>query len=164
MTINIDPLLKKISAVYSNIDKKLLMGLCNVQSKMYQDMDHIPPKIPVEYGNLRRSFYAVTSECEVRRGKTPSFTNDRRNATILNTDHSDAIARGLNRAIKFGTKKGPCVVFGFSAFYALYVHEKYGGNIKWTRPESGPGFFQAAIRNNINDALKIMARTVRMPK
>lgn len=47
---------------------------------------------------------------------------------------------------------GPAVICGFSANYAAYVHEllgtKSGGPINWTRPGSGPKFFQAPLRRN----------------
>ncbi|OFY64751.1 MAG: hypothetical protein A2Y71_06160 [Bacteroidetes bacterium RBG_13_42_15] len=58
-------------------------------------------------------------------------------------------------ADRFGVK------FGFSANYAAFVHEMldevYGKKINWTRPGSGPKFFEKALDRNYNEILQIIA-------
>jgi hypothetical protein len=58
------------------------------------------------------------------------------------------------------------VIIGFSANYSIYVHEmtddKYSKPIEWTRPGSGPKFFQAAIGRNTNRILEIIRRNARV--
>lgn len=49
------------------------------------------------------------------------------------------------------------LTMGFSAPYALWVHEMVDGNINWQRPESGPKFLQAAINRNYETILQIIA-------
>ena len=48
------------------------------------------------------------------------------------------------------------IEFGFYQNYALWVHEMYGA-VKWSKPGSGPGFFQAALNRNHDNILQIVA-------
>jgi len=62
---------------------------------------------------------------------------------------------------------GQVVVFGFSANYAVYVHERLPGapwgagtvpdDIDWSRPNSGPKFLEASVKRNAEEALHIIA-------
>ena len=53
------------------------------------------------------------------------------------------------------------VEFGFNANYAAFVHEMldevYGKEINWSRPGSGPKFFEKALDRNHNEILQIIA-------
>ena len=60
--------------------------------------------------------------------------------------------------------------FGFSANYAMYVHErvegaKWGsgsvGNINWNRPGSGPKFLEFAIKRNRDRIIQIMGEEMK---
>lgn len=59
-----------------------------------------------------------------------------------------------------GAKKTIGLIMGFSANYAVYVHEmmesSLGNAINWSRPGSGPKFFEAAIKRNVNVILGII--------
>ena len=48
----------------------------------------------------------------------------------------------------FRTKKRSYIMFGYTANYALYVHE-FLGAINWSRPNSGAKWLQYAIYRNI---------------
>jgi hypothetical protein len=48
------------------------------------------------------------------------------------------------------------IIFGYSANYALYVHEMIGP-VQWTRKSSGPKWFEYAIKRNVNRVLHIIA-------
>jgi hypothetical protein len=59
--------------------------------------------------------------------------------------------------------------FGFSANYAMYVHERVEGapwgdgvvgDINWNEPGSGPKFLEAAIKRNIDKILIIMGEEI----
>lgn len=67
------------------------------------------------------------------------------------------------------THLGPGLVMGFSANYAIFVHEMmdtatFGagsvGHVNWSRPGSGPKFFEDALRRNKDVILKIIAKNV----
>jgi len=54
-----------------------------------------------------------------------------------------------------GKKHG--VKMGFSAGYALWVHEMVDPNIKWSKIGSGPKFLEKAINRNHDAILQIIA-------
>lgn len=51
---------------------------------------------------------------------------------------------------------------GFSANYALWVHEMYGA-VNWTEPGSGPGFFIKSLNRNHDTILQIIAAETIIP-
>lgn len=58
------------------------------------------------------------------------------------------------------------VTCGFHADYAVYVHEmlasKTGNPINWSRPGSGPKFFQSALRRNKDKILQIIKENAKV--
>ena len=51
----------------------------------------------------------------------------------------------------YHTSKGPAIQYGFSANYAIHVHEMI--EAKFKRPGAGAKFFEAAIKRNIEAML-----------
>jgi len=61
---------------------------------------------------------------------------------------------------------GRTLIFGFSANYALYVHERLEGAqwgqggvvgiVNWNRPDSGPKFMEAALKRNTEQIMRIL--------
>jgi hypothetical protein len=51
--------------------------------------------------------------------------------------------------------------FGFSANYAIYVHERIDPTINWNVPGSGPKFLEAAIKRNTTRILQIMGEEIK---
>jgi hypothetical protein len=56
----------------------------------------------------------------------------------------------------FRRNKKSVVIFGYSANYALYVHEMIGP-INWSRKNSGAKWFEYAIKRNYNRLIHIIA-------
>lgn len=60
----------------------------------------------------------------------------------------------------------PFVLYGYRANYAAAVHEMMysvsGRPINWTRPGSGPKFFEASIKRNSNAVIRIVADYARV--
>jgi hypothetical protein len=58
------------------------------------------------------------------------------------------------------------VIIGFSANYALFVHEmlqsQTGNSINWNRAGSGPKFLEAAIKRNAVMILGIIQATAKI--
>ena len=69
------------------------------------------------------------------------------------------------RTVLFRSKarKRSYIVFGYSANYALYVHEMLG-MIKWTRPNSGNKWFEIAIKRNLTRIQAIITNNVKRRK
>jgi hypothetical protein len=55
---------------------------------------------------------------------------------------------------------GPVVKCGFKADYALYPHEMLNPDINWTRANSGPKFFEYAVKRNRDAVLRIIRDNV----
>lgn len=59
------------------------------------------------------------------------------------------------------------VVCGFGANYAIYVHEmvdKSGKAINWSRPGSGPKFFESSFKRNSQRVLQIIKENAEIKK
>lgn len=57
-------------------------------------------------------------------------------------------------------KLGPFVIIGFSAIYAVAVHEMIG-DINWNRPGSGGHFFISSLKRNRGLILRTVAKSIR---
>lgn len=73
------------------------------------------------------------------------------------------IDTGNLRASRFTTShwegKNPRVVLGFSAYYAVFVHENLEAK-NWSRPGSGPKFLEAAIKRNEAEVKRILVEEI----
>jgi len=58
--------------------------------------------------------------------------------------------------------KTPVLCLGFSANYALAVHEKYGAHFQ--RPGAGAGFFVASIKRNKERILEAIKESTKVKK
>jgi len=118
-------------------------------------MDKTSPKIPVDLGNLRASFYIVPSKGSVKVGTTASFKGS--NANRLSAGHSNEMARARSLV---SSSKMPSVALGFSAYYAWYVHENVGANFQ--RPGAGAKYFEAALKRNRDKIVQIIRQEAKI--
>jgi len=154
-------LLARLDKALNKVKDATLRGLIKAQSVIHADMDRTPPKIPVEFDNLRSSYYCVTSNEAVIAGKNPTFTDTKRTASgTLEKDHASVIQKSIANVVKRSKTYGPSVIFGFSAYYSTWVHENMSAE-NWTRKGSGAHFFAAAFKRNKNLVLKIIADDVK---
>jgi hypothetical protein len=51
---------------------------------------------------------------------------------------------------------------GYSANYAIYVHENMASGIKWKRPGSGPKWFQESVYRNSAKMLGIIRKNIQL--
>jgi hypothetical protein len=167
------------------IEGRTLKGIIRGVAHIRRDMDKTAPLIPVDKGNLRASFFVITSQGNIPQGANPRFKQTGRKTTLtasqmakLQAVHSGTIAEMTAKAKALGNARGPFVVFGFGAYYALYVHEmttssgissralshmgsvsKRGqSGINWTRPGSGPKFLENAVDRNTAYVLYTVAK------
>jgi len=86
---------------------------------------------------------------------------------VIPVDTGNLRSSYYSNPIKAGKRMG--VIMGFTANYALFVHErvegaKWGGGVvgivNWKRPGSGPKFFQNAIERNRDMVLAIIMKRV----
>jgi len=153
---SLQEVMKNLNREIKGIEERTLKGMIEGVIGVRRDMDKTPPLIPVFVGNLRQSWFTVTSKGTTLHGKSPTFKG--REAGKLGAEHSTVKTVIAGRA-EAKSRKGPVVAFGFSAHYAMYVHEMYGANFQ--RPGAGAGFFVASIKRNkkkILDAIKENAK------
>ena len=137
-----DEIFRKLNAEIEQIKERSMKGLIKSAVIIRRDMDRTPPLIPVDKGNLRASWFVVTAKgIDTAR---PAFKGDTNNITQkLNESYDQAIAEAQGMV----AGKTSFIVIGFGANYAAPVHEMIG-DINWHRPNSGPKFFEAAVKRN----------------
>jgi len=144
----LDKVLAELNKQVKEIEGRTLRGLIRGAVIIRRKIDTVPPVVPVDLGNLRASWFSVTTN-SVQAGKSPEFKGPK--ATELTAHHS-AVVNEMQ-----GKVKGKiAVAMGFSANYAAEVHEKI--EARFRRPGSGAKFFQAAINNSIDEVLEIVRK------
>jgi len=139
----------------SNIKDRTNKGLLIAGADIRRDMEDTPPLIPIDYGNLRASFFMVTKKTarsttksmEVRHAKFKKAETTAKLAA-LQVGHQEVLAQAEEAMAAHDIG----VMLGFSAFYAAPVHEMIGP-INWKRSGSGAKFFQAAVYRNWDKTL-----------
>lgn len=156
----LDKVLRNLNREIKKIEHRTLKGLIRAVIVIRRDMDKTPPRVPVgDTGNLRLSFFTVTSEGDVTEGASPNFIGD--DVSELTESQVDALAEA-EQIVAAGARKGPLVVFGFGAYYALIVHEMVGENVEWQRAGAGAEFARASIRRNKGKILALIREEARI--
>lgn len=134
--------LRGLDNVVANLNKEIraiegrsLAGMLKAAAFIRKRMDEVPPKIPIG-----------PTAGQVAEWKKQGYYREVGTGNL----RASWFAHGLRLSI------GPAVILGFSANYAAYVHEMIGGNVRWTRPGSGPKFLQAVLRRDQGQILKII--------
>ena len=164
----LERVVKNLNAEIARIEGATLAGLIRAQIEIRRSMEYEPPLIPVDMGNLRASYFTVTSKGGVVAGSSPKFKSGRgASGRIVSAKTLEKLSSGHPQALDRGKAEiageNPKVMMGFSAFYAVFVHEMVGP-INWSRPGSGAKWFEKAIKRKKNEILKIIAESARIKK
>lgn len=150
--------LKGLSTILQNLNKEIkkiegrsLQGLIQAAVKVRYDMGHTPPLVPWDTGNLNASWFIATSKGTVET-PTPTFKDDEK----MGAEHA-SITHYYASSIA-GTD--PKVVMGFTARYALPVHEMIQGEFQ--KEGAGAKFFEAALTRNRKEILSIIKKKVQI--
>lgn len=153
-----------LKLVIGNLNKEIkqikghtLGGLIESAIIVRRDMEKTSPLIPVWQGNLRLSFFTVTSKGTIKAGASPTPTFTGKKAEEMSMQHNSVKSKYLSRA---SSTREPTIILGFSAEYAASVHEKYGARFK--RPNAGAGFFVDAIYRNKRKILETIKQSARI--
>ncbi len=165
--------IKGMDVVMANLNREIMKikigsyaGMLEAAILIRRDMEKTSPLIPIDTGNLRASWFTVAglSFGTGSRGGTtsPKFKGD--DAGELAMDHTKAVAEYKAQATAL-TNKGLLTVFmGFSANYAVFVHEMVDaqfsgrGGKKPGRPGSGAKFLEASLNRNAPAILKLIQK------
>ena len=165
--------IKGMDIVLSNLNKEIVkmkagagVGLIEAAILIRRDMDKSFPKIPIDLGNLRASWFTVTGYgvgAGSRGGTAGTFTG--KDAGKHSAERASAVSEGRGVASAY---KGLMLMMGFSANYATFVHENVGakffgrGGKKPGRPGSGAKFFEASLKKNKQAILQIIGNNARI--
>jgi len=158
--------LKGINEVMANINKELMKikgrtqeGLVEAAIQIQVDMVVTPPTVPVDTGNLRASKFITTPQgilnqtpiFKARKGMKP--TTAMKLVTEMAANHS-ATTQLTHTLI--ASKTDPVVVLGFTANYAVFVHENVTAKFKGTG--TGAKFFEQALVRNEKRVIDIVQK------
>lgn len=151
----VDKVLSNLNKEIAAIKLRTLGGLIVGSIIVRRDMEATSPLVPVDLGNLRASWFTVT---RLGAGSTTSaFVGE--NANQLAYDYTISIT-GAQTDVNSDTD--PVLIMGFSAGYALWVHELIDGTFK--RPGAGAKFLESALKRNKNAILRAIAESAQIPK
>jgi len=138
--LGLNEVMKNLNKAIGKIKGATLAGFLEGARIIREDMERVPPKIPVDTGNLRASWFVTSGRGPMRKWRG-NFKGKK--AGKMAEWHGNMIAEYTGRA---KAERNPTVFLGFSANYAFFVHEGYGKHFQ--RPGSGAGFFAKAIDRN----------------
>lgn len=148
---------RNLNKALSGIKSQTTEAFIAVAKDIHYDADLTTPTIPVNTGDMRQSRFIVSNKGLISWGRKAVFKGERyasggykkgRSPGYMMGDHRATIQHFLSVA---GAKRHPTVILGYTAWYAVYPHEmgigsvRSGAAIRWTRPGSGPKFFQSAL-------------------
>ena len=144
----LDKVLKNLNKELKKIENKTVGSLVKAAILIQRDMEYTPPLTPVDYGNLRSSYFIASVQDLILPGE---FEGPQ--ATKL-TSFSTSIVSNYAQKARASKKGRYNVYFGFSAYYAARVHELSGAKFK--RPGAGPFFFEASVKRNTATILELV--------
>jgi len=150
-----------LTAAAAQIKTTSIAGLIECAILVRRDMEKADPKTPVDTGNLRHSFFITT----VKGNTTSSGSFKGENATELEAEHQTTMAEA---SAKVAGIKYPVLIMGYSANYALWVHEaidaQFSGRAKKPkgRPGSGAKWFEFALNRNTPQMLTILGKEMKI--
>ena len=149
---------KEIELTIPNCSMK---GLIMAAARVRRETENKPPMTPLDYGNLRASYFVVTSKGKVANdvGNTGFVDNPKTGlkASQLKSEHNDAIAECIGIVRANEGMKGKFLIMGYSANYALFVHEMPEANFTVKKGRiPGAKWFETAFKRNRAKILQII--------
>jgi hypothetical protein len=152
-----------LSKEIRQIKGNTIQGLVSSVIFIRREMDDKYPRVPRDLGNLDASFFIATRHGTQTSGVVSTegtFTGPK--AGEIASGHEALKTSLQTKAGGYSTIDR--VFFGFSANYAIFVHEMVGSTIKWKRDGSGPKFLETHVKSNIKNILEIVRKNVILKK
>jgi hypothetical protein len=160
---------RDLQNILRNLNRELIKiegttqeGLIRAINKIHQETETGAVRVPVDLGNLRHSWFYVTAKGTIGRGGGKAHTPEGqtgkfigKNAATIAAGHAALLTESIGKTKALAaTYKGPFVVAGYSANYALWVHEMLGA--KFQRKRAGAKWFEIAIKSKQDEIIKIV--------
>lgn len=153
-----------INKEIASIEDASIRGLVGAAAHLRKQTDKIPPKVPVDWGNLRASWFTVTAKGSVAAGKGTSGFRGPKGQEIAN--HHDLVVSDAKGEAARLTRKGRSVfvVVGYSANYAAAVHEGPGGrkDVQFKREGAAIKWLQTHMEEDKGEMLEKIKEEIRM--
>ena len=143
------------------IKGRSLKGLIMAAAKVRKETESKYPMTPLDYGNLKASYFVVTGKGKEKNDEYNTGFKDNPEAKLtasqLRSEHNDTIMECTGIVQANEANKGKFIIFGYSANYALFVHEMQEKNFTVKKGRSpGPKWFETAFKRNSAKMLQII--------
>jgi len=161
----VDRVISNINKEFSHLHDMNLRGLIKAAALIHYETVKGDVRVPVDYGNLKASWFVTTSKGKLQAGGGKTHTPEGAGgsfkgpaAGMLGAGHAAILTEMKAKAEALSkVYKGPFLIMGYSANYALWVHEMLDPGIKWKAEKSGPKWFEAALKKHKNNLIKVVA-------
>lgn len=154
--------LEKVIANLNNEIKKIengtRKGLLRAAIVVQRDTEKTPPLTPVDTGNLRYSFIKIVQGMDLP--PRPPFSDIGHDGKLrpgaaqkASEDWETTLAEVVAEVARASY---PLLIMGYTSNYAAAVHENMDPDVTWSRPQSGPKFFEQAIARNVGPILRVI--------
>lgn len=143
----LDKALFRLNRQIKNMPTVTLKGQVQAGFKIQGDAQRLTP---VDTSNLRNSAYTIWPRKKT--GDVPKFTG--KDAGERQREHDQVIKKERGELSK--DRKKPSVEVGFTAAYALPVHE----NLEAKHPVGQAKYLEASVVSNLDDIIKILKANV----
>lgn len=162
-----DEVIKNLNIEILAIKNRTTAGLIKGAALVRNETETGEARTPVDLGNLRASWFVVTAK-SVPVGRGVARFNGPEISRLL-TDHVGAIQESQG-IVKAGGKENIFIIAGYSAHYAVYVHEMVGANFKRKGRGKSKGkdatykWLQRAFVKHKDNIIRILQDNVRIKK
>jgi len=168
---------KDVEKVMENLNREIeriqggsLTGLIKAAMLIRNETEHGTVKTPVDLGNLRASWFVVSSGGKVLKGGGKSHTSEGQSAKFVGPKAGDLVSGHSSMLMEMqgqaetlaNVMYGPFLIMGYTANYALWVHENIGAHFK--RPGAGPKWFEAAIKSQRDNIIKVIKENAKVKR
>ena len=144
----------RLNLEIEGIKNRSLKGLIKCAAFIREQTEHSQPLTPVDYGNLRASWFVVTAKSTpaTKGGKT--FRGP--NAGKIAEQKASAITTGQGEIASMDTKDKKFLMMGYGANYAGFVHEFIDGIVHFKRVGARTKWFQEHLYKNTGKMVEIV--------
>jgi hypothetical protein len=160
-----DEVMKKLNLELLAIKNRTTGGLIKGAALVRNETETGEARTPVDLGNLRASWFVVTAKSVPVGQGTAKFNGPK--VSRLLVDHVSTIQEAQS-TIRAAGKENIFIIAGYSAHYAVYVHEMIGANFKRKGKGKNKGkdatfkWLQRAFNKHQNNIVKLVQENARI--
>ena len=161
----IKEVMDELNKAWEQTKDKSIASLIRCSMLIREGTEKVYPKIPIDTGNMRASWFGIATKGE------DSFKGTFKGKAAGQMKSNHQMIKGeVKQAVK--QEKKPMVAFGYTANYSLYVHEmdgkdgriaadftrkkKVGGKLHKRREGAGAKWLESSMLRNKAELLKII--------